>query len=74
MNFPISGVLVSSIAILAGNIALTLALNADTGDGTGFTILNPTGGIGIVPEPGVLVSLLGGVGTLVGWQRFRRRK
>jgi uncharacterized protein with beta-barrel porin domain len=28
----------------------------------------------VVPEPGAVVSLLGGLGTLVGLQRFRRRK
>ena len=36
-------------------------------------VATSTASILSVPEPGVLVSLAGGVGVLLGLQRFRRR-
>ncbi|MEA3211482.1 MAG: fibronectin-binding autotransporter adhesin [Chthoniobacter sp.] len=57
--------------------SLTNTSGVWTGDSQGqnFTFTQATGDlvIGVVPEPGALVSLLGGLGALLGFRRARRR-
>jgi autotransporter-associated beta strand protein len=53
---------------------LTNSSGVWTGDsqGVSFTFTQATGDLLVVPEPGVLVSLLGGLGVLLGFRRSRR--
>lgn len=70
VNETVAGLFLGGTMQANGTYGSTLSM-ADFRDNEFFS---GTGIITVIPEPGVLVSLLGGLGSLAGLQRFRRRK
>jgi autotransporter-associated beta strand protein len=57
----------------SGNLTNSAGVWSGDSQGQTFTFTQATGDLLIVPEPGALVSLLGGLGVLLGFRRARRR-
>ena len=66
-----SALLLSALTVRADVGQMPAA--SSTREGSVAVVATNTASIFSVPEPGVLVSLAGGVGVLLGLQRFRRR-
>lgn len=63
--------------VLASSILAAQPFQISYGDDAATRAFERSGGNDVtlvaVPEPGVLLTLAGGIGTLLGLQRFRRR-
>jgi hypothetical protein len=67
-NSPILGSLDSNPANLTGSVGSGFSGTLQLSDGGNDLVLV------VVPEPGTVAALLGGVGCLVGFRRIRRRR